>query len=224
MTVNVDNTLFLDWIYFSITIHFLPNSCSLKVLSLGLTAMWKVITPPFQTLHEVWSSRLGKISAILLNHGTLLNLLHFWEEKKFIQHWIWWIQRMLLTRTLQAHKSEWAGVVSWRRNQSLEFYFSHCFHNTFSCRCYWGVQTKGSFTEMTIAWFQGCTDEPKSINCDYLKDKFWESFKSVLNANVGMILLLLIQQEGHEFGGNPTNVQTVFQNDLNWPNMKLLTS
>lgn len=75
----------------------------------------------------------------------------------------------------------------------------------------------GSFNEMTIAWFQGWTDEPMSINWGYLREKFWESFKPVLNANVGMILLLLIQQEGHELGGNPTNVQTVFQNDLNWP-------
>lgn len=74
----------------------------------------------------------------------------------------------------------------------------------------------GSFNEMTIAWFQGCTDEPTSNNCVYLREKFWESFKPVLNANVGTILLLLIQQEGHELGGNPTNVQTVFQNDLNW--------
>ena len=89
---------------------------------------------------------------------------------------------------------------------------------------FWGVQMLGSFNEMTIAWFQCCTDEPTSINCGYLTEKFWESFKPVLNANVGMILLLLIQQEGHELGGNTTNVQTVFQNDLNWSKMQLPTS
>jgi len=76
---------------------------------------------------------------------------------------------------------------------------------------FWGVQMMGSFNEMTNAWFQGCTDEPTSINCGYLREKFWESFKPVLNANVGMIRLLFIQQEGHELGGNPTNVQTVFK-------------
>jgi len=73
----------------------------------------------------------------------------------------------------------------------------------------------GSFNEMTIASFQGCTDEPISINCGCLREKFWKSFKPVLNANVGMILLLFIQHEGHDLGGNPTTVQTVFQNDLN---------
>jgi hypothetical protein len=55
----------------------------------------------------------------------------------------------------------------------------------------------------------------QSTAAGYFREKFWESFKPVLNANVGMILLLLIQQEGHELGGNSTNVQTVFQNDLN---------
>ena len=47
---------------------------------------------------------------------------------------------------------------------------------------------------------------------------FWLSFKPVLivMASTDMIVLLLTQQVGHEFGNYLTHVEIIFQDDLNW--------
>lgn len=42
---------------------------------------------------------------------------------------------LFLARDSPTSKAEWAGALSWWRNQYAKFHLTWCFHCTFSCRC-----------------------------------------------------------------------------------------
>jgi hypothetical protein len=128
MTVKVDNTLFLDWIYFSITTHFLPKCCSLQSTLLG-------------TYCNVPSDHTTISSEILMSKrsGVSLNLLPFnatFTSGKGKKSYGTEFGEYRGCSYPELYRQTNQSAVSWWRNQSLQFHFSPCFHNVFSCRCY----------------------------------------------------------------------------------------
>jgi hypothetical protein len=90
---------------------------------------------------------------------------------------------------------------------------------TLSCLV-WCMERVDSAKEMTVAFFRHCTCKSKSHNLRLtFEGILWPSQASLYrlaHANT-MLLPVFAQQEGHKFGGNMMQVQTILWNALHWP-------